>query len=89
MAVDPVDHRRRLVADDQAELVQSLELDSGIPFYIFSMEDSDGPYYYAETIANGSSLNFCCYYADTNVLDDALLGKLITLLKTFKPVTGA
>ena len=77
-------------ADDQAELVQTVELDNGIPFYIFSMEDSDGPYYYAETIANGNSLNFCCYYADANTaLDDALLGKLVTLLKTFKPVTSA
>jgi hypothetical protein len=80
-------------ADNSATLVGTLSLgdettENVIPFYVFSMEDSDGPYYFAETIANGASLNFCCYYEDaTAALDDALLENLNAILGTFRPVT--
>lgn len=75
-------------SDENAALVKTVELSGGIPFYIFSMDNSDGPYYYAETIANGNSVNFCCYYVDASAaLDDALLAHLVELLNTFKPVT--
>lgn len=74
-------------ADENIKLIQTLDLPSGVPFYIYSIEDSDGDYYYAETIANGNSVNFCCYYADAGVaLDDALLANLVKVLNTFQPV---
>jgi len=74
-------------ADQDPALVDTVIPASGIPFYIFSMEDSDGVYYFAETIANGVSLYFCCYYNDVNApLDQPLLDSLKGILKTFAPV---
>ena len=57
-----------------------------VPFYIFSMEDADGPFYYAETIADGKSINFYCYYSDNATPDEALMDKLTAILTTFTPV---
>jgi len=71
--------------DANAVLVDSLTVDGNIPFYVFSMEDSDGVYYYAETLANGNSINFSCYYNDGNAaLDDTLLANFEAVLKTFR-----
>ncbi len=75
-------------ADQNATFADIITTDGGIPFYVFSMKDSDGPYYFAETIANGSSISFCCYYEDISATPDApLLSHLKTVLKTFRPVT--
>ncbi|HNW87029.1 MAG TPA: hypothetical protein PLP25_06510 [Candidatus Limiplasma sp.] len=83
-----VDDTLDAYADDNAALVDTLTV-GNIPFYIFSMEDSDGPYYYAETLANGASINFCCYYSDAGATpDEALLKDLETVLGTFKPVSS-
>lgn len=80
-----VDDTLDTYADDKAALVETLTVDGDIPFYIFSMEDSDGVYYYAETLANGASINFACYYNDASTpLDDTLLGNLKTVLTTFR-----
>ncbi len=77
-------------ADKGATLVDTVMPESGIPFYIFSMEDSDGPYYFAETIANGASVSFCCYYDDAGAaLDEPLLNHLKEVLVTFRPTTAA
>lgn len=73
-------------ADDNIQLVDELTTVSGFPFYLYSMEDSDGAYYYAETIANGSCVSFCCYYHDANApLDDTLLQHLSEMLITLRP----
>ena len=73
-------------ADENIAFVDEVTTVSGFPFYIFSMDGSDGAYYYAETIANGSSVNFCCYYNDaTATLDDALLQNFETMLITLRP----
>lgn len=72
-------------ADDNIVLVDTLTVDTDIPFYVFSMEDSDGVYYYAETLANGNSLNFSCYYNDGEAtLDDTLLANFEAVLTTFR-----
>ena len=74
-------------SDDNPALADTLETASGIPFYIYSMEGSDGAYYYAETLANGVSVNFYCYYHDSDLpLDSDLLTALEDVLGTFKPV---
>ena len=39
------------------DYLNSLTVDGNIPFYIFSIEANDGEYYYAETLANGTSVN--------------------------------
>ena len=74
-------------ADQNAALADTLVTAEGIPFYVYAMEESDGVYYFAETIANGASINFCCYYDDAKKpLDSALLTNLEAVLSTF--VTG-
>jgi hypothetical protein len=74
-------------ANYNPSLVDVVETGDGIPFYIFSLEDSDGMYYYAETITNGISVNFCSYYYDANASPDTmLLYNLESVLRSFKPV---
>ncbi len=76
--------------DQNAALADTLTAASGVPFYVFSMEDSDGPYYYAETILNGTSAYFYCYYDDTtHAPDAALMTDLKTVLQTFRPAETA
>jgi hypothetical protein len=85
-----VDDTLEAYADYEATLVDTLTLSSGVPLYLFSMNDSDGPYYYAETIVKGISLNFCYYYTDASATPDAtLLSNFETVLQTFTPVTSA
>lgn len=77
-------------ADQSPALVGTVTAGSGVPFYLFSMEDSDGEYYYAETILDGNSVNFCCYYYDATVVPDTmLLSNLKTVLSTYTPVESA
>lgn len=65
----------------------SVTTDGGIPFYILRLVDSDGPYLYAETIENGVSVNFICYYVDgVSEPDAALLSTLEALLYTLTPI---
>lgn len=80
-----------LYADDSAAYVDTLTSVGGYPFYIYSMEDSeDGPYYYAETLIQGTSVNFCCYYNDESAgLDQDLLDSFMTVLATVRPVDEA
>ncbi len=60
--------------------------DGGVLFYIFRLTDDDGPYLYAETIENGVSENFICFYVDgVTEPDEALLNTLEALLYTFTP----
>lgn len=76
-------------ADDNAQLTRELTTVSGFPFYIFSLEGSDGAYYLAETIANGTSVNLYAYYADASKpLDQELLEKFTELLITLRPTEG-
>ena len=84
-----VDDTLDAYADDNATLADTLTV-GDVPFYIFSMEDSDGAYYYAETLANGASINFCCYYNDAGATpDETLLKNLEAVLATFKPASAA
>jgi hypothetical protein len=77
-------------ADSNAAYVDALTSVSGYPFYVYSMEDSDGVYYYGETIISGTSVNLCCYYFDTAAkLDDTLLEAFERLLITIRPVDTA
>lgn len=80
-----VDDTLDAYSDANAVLVDTLTVDGDIPFYVFSMDDSDGVYYYAETLANGNSINFTCYYDDGNAaLDATLLGNFEAVLNTFR-----
>ncbi len=72
-------------ADYNAVYVDALTSVSGYPFYIFSMEGEDGPYYFGETIIGGTSVNLSCYYSDEAAPDDALLEALERLLITIRP----
>ena len=74
-------------ADDDIALVREITTVSGFPFYIYSREGTDGAFYFAETIANGTSVNFTAYYADAGrALDDDLLEALTEVLITLRPV---
>ncbi len=68
-----------------AVYVDSLTSVSGYPFYIFSMDEGDGPYYYGETIIGGTSVTLTGYYDDGAAPDDALLEALEELLITIRP----
>ena len=77
-------------ADDNIAFVEELTTVSGFPFYIYTMEDDDGTYYFAETIARGVSVNFYAYYeADNAAPDEALLTTLAEMLTTLRPVDDA
>ena len=77
-------------ADVNAVYVDEVTSVSGYPFYIYSMEDSDGLYYRAETLIDGTSVNLCAYYRDATVaLDEALLNTLMEVLITVRPVDEA
>jgi hypothetical protein len=73
-------------ADSNAAYVDDVTSVSGYPFYIFSMDDGDGAYYYAETLIEGTSVNLLAYYRDdTATLDAALLTALEEVLITIRP----
>ena len=71
-------------ADYSPEFVGSVTAESGLVFYVFKMEDPDGPYLYAEAIEHGVSANFVCYYFDGEP-DDALVQILGELLHSVAP----
>ena len=74
-------------ADNDCKYVSMFETTANqIPFYVFRMEDSDGPYYYVETIANGTSLSFCVNYIDGSEPDEALLDEAEAVLQTLTPL---
>lgn len=77
-------------ADSNAVFVDTLTTVSGFPFYIYTMDDGDGAYYYAQTIINGTSVDLCAYYQDVETApDQALLDKLAEVLITLRPVDEA
>lgn len=81
-----LDEAAEAFSDRNPVLTATVTTDGGIPFYIFRLTDADGPYLYAETIANGVSVNFICYYVDgVTEPDGALRGALEALLYTFTP----
>lgn len=83
-----VDDMLDVYSDENAALVTSVKAGSqGIPFYIFSYTNEDGPYLMAETVLNGYALQFMTYYNDADLpVDDRLTQSLITLLDTFESV---
>lgn len=59
---------------------------SGVPFYIFRLQDDEGPYLLAETVVKGYGIDFCAYYDDPTLpADEKLLSALEDVLKTFVP----
>lgn len=77
-------------ADESAKYVDELTSTGGYPFYILSMDSEDGPYYYAETLIQGTSVNFCCYYDDESAaLDQDLLDSFMQVLTSVRPVDTA
>jgi len=76
-------------ADYQAQLVETVTTEEGVPFYVFSMQESDGAYYFAQTIANGMGVDFYAYYEDASLpLDDALLTNLHNVLASLRKATA-
>ena len=77
-------------ADYNAEYVDDVTSTSGFPFLVFTMDEGDGVYYFAETLINGTSVNLCCYYNDADTApDDALLLMFEQVLITIRPVEEA
>lgn len=60
-----------------------------IPFYVYSLEDEEGGYVYAETIVNGNAIIFNAYHGRSTGSTDALLPALEEVLATFTPVMPA
>jgi hypothetical protein len=71
-------------ADYNPEWVSAVTAESGLVFYVFQMEDSEGVYLYAEAIENGVSANFVCYYFNGEP-DDALVQTLGEILYAVVP----
>lgn len=57
-----------------------------VPFYIFRLQDEEGTYYLAETVLNGVVIDFLCYPAAMNAVDETHLDLLCRLLDTFVPL---
>ena len=57
-----------------------------IPFYVYTMEDEQGQFLYAETIVNGCSINFHVCHSRSEERSDALLPALEEILTTFSPL---
>lgn len=73
-----------------AEYVDDVTSTSGYPFLVFTMDEGDGAYYFAETLIDGTSVNLCCYYNDVDAApDDALLLMFEQVLITIRPVDAA
>lgn len=73
-------------ASEYASLLVTLTIPEGdIPFYVYSLQDSDGWYYLAQTITNGQALDFYAYYEDGTDGDDALLEQLELIVQSFVP----
>ncbi len=72
------------LADEHPTFLNAITAKSGTVFYLFHMEDDQGSYLYAETIRNGLSMNFFCYYFDPDAGPDvALRETLESILYTF------
>ena len=56
-----------------------------IPFVLFEMEDEEGPYLMAETVANGWCIDFYAYYDQGGPADEKLAEALREVLGTFEP----
>ena len=82
-------YKTALMEDMDAAFLSVLEVPVGsfvIPFYIFSSENEEGPYLMAETVTQGTAIDFYAYYNDATLpVDDALTEALTTLVATFKP----
>lgn len=72
-------------SEDSATYLEMVEV-NGTPFYMYQMEDGEGPYLLAETIVNGCSIDFFAYYDNAeHSADEALMAMLTELLSTFEP----
>ena len=62
-------------------------VDAGeIPFGLFRMNDENGPYLLAETIANGWCIDFYAYYDQDAPVDEALVQALRSVVRTYRPM---
>lgn len=84
-----LDETAATFATQNSALVGTLTSQGGTLFYLYAMSDSVGPYYYAETIESGDSINFICYYQDSaRLLDARLLDDFKAVLSTYVPDAG-
>ncbi|MBE5802116.1 MAG: hypothetical protein E7319_07495 [Clostridiales bacterium] len=75
------------LSDMNVKLLDTVTVsDMDIPFYLYYLEDEDGPYLLAETIVGGYAIDFSCYYGDYAGVDLELLNTLDSVLATFTPV---
>lgn len=73
--------------DQNIKLLDTLTVsDYDIPFYVYSLEDSNGGYLIAETVVSGWGIQFSAYHQDSKDLDDALLKVLEEIMTSFRPV---
>lgn len=59
-----------------------------LPFELFTLEDEEGHYYYAETVVKGLTIGFYCYYEGVGEAfdpDDALYDLFATFLEGYAP----
>ncbi len=74
-------------ADQSIKYVDTITVsDYQIPFYVYTMEDEDGSFLYAETIVNGCAIHFNANHPEGGGISDTLLAALEELLLTFAPV---
>lgn len=82
-----VDYFLDSYADMDAKLITSLAVsEQSIPFYLYTITDEDGLYYFAETVEKGYSIGFYAYYEDETPSDGALLEMLEGVLYSFQPL---
>ena len=75
------------LSDQNIQLVDTFTIsDLNIPFYLFSMTDSDGSYLTAETVVGGWIINFSTYHTENPNADEALLSVMEEIVTTFAPI---
>lgn len=71
--------------EDSATYLEMVDA-NGTPFYVYQLEDAEGPYLLAETVVSGHAIDFYAYYDDAaRSADEALMTVLTELLSTFAP----
>ncbi len=78
-------------ADEDATYLETIAAgEAGVPFYVFHLEDEEGPCLMAETVVNGYAIDFFAYYENAGrEADSALLDALRALLATYAMETAA
>ena len=80
------DEAMRILDGQTPVLLKVITPESGVPFYLYHLENDYGAYLFAETIVDGKTVNFIAYFADRTPPDDMLQEQLEAVVNSYVPV---